>query len=114
MGRGRPKKKVAMTPPTSVRVLVFSSIPCSNRDLSNTSDTSEKGTTRPILEVIVEEISNKENKGDVESPKPWVDIIKGNRLASNGCTIEYTAHMLVNGEIEVHIEEHDVASEKHF
>ncbi|XP_058783390.1 uncharacterized protein LOC131658072 [Vicia villosa] len=111
MGRGRPKKKVAMTPPTSVRV--FSSTPNSNRDTSNTSDGSEKGPTRPILERIVEKI-DKENKEDVESPKPWVDIIKGNKLAVNGSVIEYNAPMLVNGEIEVHIEEQDVASEKKF
>jgi hypothetical protein len=43
-----------------------------------------------------------------------VDIIKCNGLPSNGIAIEYTAPTIVNGEIEVIIEEQDVASEKQF
>jgi hypothetical protein len=43
-----------------------------------------------------------------------VDIIKCNRLPSNGIAIEYTAPTIVNGEIEVIIEEQDVESEKQF
>ncbi|XP_058732852.1 uncharacterized protein LOC131604428 [Vicia villosa] len=109
MGRGRPKKKVAMTPPASVRV--FSSTPSSPKNTSTTGADVIKVTTGPVLETIAEE--KLERVAD-EPPKPWVDIIKGNRLASNGSIIEYTAPMLVNGEMEVHIEEQDVASEKHF
>lgn len=44
--------------------------------------------------------------------KPWVDIIKGNH--SNGIVIKYTVPMVVNGEIEVLIEEKDIASERQY
>ncbi|XP_058774764.1 uncharacterized protein LOC131649031 [Vicia villosa] len=98
-----------MTPPASVRV--FSSTPSSPKNTSNTSADLNKGITGPVLETIAEE---KLDKGEAEPPKPWVDVIKGNRLASNGSMIEYTAPMLVNGELEVHIEEQDVVSEKQF
>lgn len=111
MGRGQPKKKATMNPPASVRV--FSSIPNSTRGPSNKRNISGNGDTSiPVLETILEEVIDKESVGDAESPKLWVDTIKGNILASNGSTIEYTAPMIVNGDIEVHIEEQDVVSEK--
>lgn len=41
-------------------------------------------------------------------------IIKVNRLPSNGTKIKYVAPMIVNGEVEVVIEEHDIVSEMQY
>lgn len=40
--------------------------------------------------------------------RPWMDIIRVNRLASNGIEIEYTPLTIVNGEIKVIINEQDI------
>lgn len=41
-------------------------------------------------------------------------MIRGNRLHSNGLDLSYTMPMIVDGEVEVHIEEQDIASEMKF
>ncbi|XP_058726185.1 uncharacterized protein LOC131597508 [Vicia villosa] len=46
--------------------------------------------------------------------KLWVDIVSENRNPSKGLSIQYVAPNLVDGEVEVAIEEDDVASEIHF
>lgn len=40
--------------------------------------------------------------------KPWVDVIKGNRLSYNGIEIEYIAPIILNEEVEVVIDEQDI------
>ncbi|XP_058755867.1 uncharacterized protein LOC131628790 [Vicia villosa] len=49
---------------------------------------------------------------EIETPqKLWVDVISNNRNPSNGMQIEFIAPQLVNGEVEVTIEEEDIMSE---
>lgn len=60
------------------------------------------------MEEQKEELREEEQEAELE--RPWVDIIKGNRLTSNGIETEYTAPMIIDGEIEVNINEHDIAS----
>lgn len=43
--------------------------------------------------------------------KPWVDVIRGNRNTSNGRVIQFVAPKVVDGIVEVEIEEEDVISE---
>lgn len=47
-------------------------------------------------------------------PKLWTDIIRGNRDASRGFAIDFSAPTLVDGEVEVEIDEQDVESELDF
>lgn len=46
----------------------------------------------------------------MEPNQPWVKIIKGTCLASNGIEIEYIAPIIIDGEIEVMISEQDIES----
>lgn len=46
-----------------------------------------------------------------EARKPWVDVIKGNRNHDRGMAVEYVAPALVNGKVEVTINEADIADE---
>ncbi|XP_058763772.1 uncharacterized protein LOC131637201 [Vicia villosa] len=57
---------------------------------------------------------DEEADSDKTQPQLWVDVIKGNRLPSNGGDIEYTALVIVDGEAELVIEEQDVISEMQF
>lgn len=36
-----------------------------------------------------------------QEAQPWVEIIKGSRLPSNGTEIDYITPMIVHGEVEV-------------
>lgn len=74
----------------------------------NTTDAN-----KPLLDPIIEgntKTTFKVREQDI--PKPWVDIISGNRLTANGVEIEYATTLIVNGKIEVLNEEQDVSSEK--
>ncbi|CAK8573409.1 unnamed protein product [Lathyrus sativus] len=46
--------------------------------------------------------------------KPWADVIKGNRSLNHGMMMEFVAPTIVNGEVEIEIEEADVADELEF
>ena len=83
--------------------------PPSNSDTSD--DNTEIKTT--LLEMALEEHIEVEKNED-KSPQLWVDMIKRNRLPVNGIEITYTTPRVINGEIEVQIEERDVASGKYF
>lgn len=51
---------------------------------------------------------------EVQSPRLWTDIISGNRVKSRGLAINFSAPTIVNGDIEITIDESDVESEKKF
>lgn len=48
------------------------------------------------------------------SPKLWVEVISGNKMPFDGATIELVAPNIVEGEIEVDIEENDIECEVKF
>ncbi|XP_058762881.1 uncharacterized protein LOC131636267 [Vicia villosa] len=62
---------------------------------------------------VVTASTGSQNKGEeaAEKQKLWVDVISGNRLPTNGLTIEFSAPKYVEGEFEVEIEEADMESE---
>ncbi|XP_058742312.1 uncharacterized protein LOC131614775 [Vicia villosa] len=119
MGRGRPRKTAARTPPAVVHVFTpsSSSLTGSSSNTHRKLDTTLKVTEeRPSLVAIGEEsvpiVPDLKKDAEIpEKPLPWVEIIKGNRVPSNGIEISYTAPNVVNGEIEVSIETQDIASE---
>jgi hypothetical protein len=49
-----------------------------------------------------------------DTKKLWVDVLSGNRNPANGLAMEYVAPKLVNGEVEVEIENSDIESEVKF
>lgn len=113
MGRGRPKKKAVMTP--LARTRVFSS----PSGMETSSITMKGKSPTPTLEATVEEVIVEEphvNEKPEATNKPagtpqlWVDVIKGNRLPSNGRGIDYTPLEVVNGGVEVKLEEQDLVS----
>lgn len=65
------------------------------------------------LETII-----KEAKQYTKEPKTmtqrWVEIIRGNKLYYNGINLEYITTVIINGEVEVVIEEKDIQSELKF
>lgn len=72
-------------------------------------------TLKPIIEERSEDdVVTEEQEKHVEQPQLWVDVIKGNRLPSNGIGLDYTAPNLVDGEVEVVIESQDVQSKIQF
>ncbi|XP_058775452.1 uncharacterized protein LOC131649713 [Vicia villosa] len=117
-GRGRPKlapsSPALQPPPTTVTVeanpVLEKSDPMilvereqqikEQQDLTNV-ETLDSGKERNLKETSQPE------------RKLWVDIVSENRNPSKGLSIQYVAPNLVDGEIEVAIEEDDVASEIH-
>ncbi|KAG5034515.1 hypothetical protein JHK87_009425 [Glycine soja] len=50
----------------------------------------------------------------MDPPKLWVDAVSDNRNPSKGLYMEYVAPNVVNGEVEIEIEEDDIATEMKF
>ena len=54
-------------------------------------------------------------QGDLkEERKLWIDVLNDNRNPAKGMAIEYVQPTLVDGEIEIAIDEEDIVSEKKF
>ncbi|KAL5170000.1 hypothetical protein HKD37_11G031783 [Glycine soja] len=112
-GRGRPKKKVpslmlANVLKQSGRTNDSERSPTIEHEVESNATVEEEKI--PTLDVI--EDDPVVNQKIVEEPKKlWVDVISGNRIPSNGAAIEYFAPKVVEGEIEVEIEEEDILSE---
>ncbi|CAI8588930.1 unnamed protein product [Vicia faba] len=123
--RGKPLKKQATTPPVTVRVfsqLLIKGEPEATKEgqgiviqlvTTFTSCVSEKQseTLEPIEEEEREKMEE-EDEDEAKPKQPWVDIVRGNCLSSNGLDLEYHAPTIVDGEMEVIIEEHDVISKR--
>ncbi|XP_058745733.1 uncharacterized protein LOC131618551 [Vicia villosa] len=104
--RGRPRKMAAaQTPPMSVRL--FSSASSSHGKTINT----QLVVPDEVLEAVIEEDNEENVKDKTKTPRPWVDVTRDNRLPQNGLNIEYTPPTIVNGELEVIINEQDIQSE---
>lgn len=121
-GRGRPRRLAVMTPLASVHVF-SSSLHTQSTDTSN----SRKNPNPPSIQnpsiplgTIEEEKADAQaeaeavKKSEKLKAQPWVDIINGNRLPSTRKKIEYMLPKVVNGEIEVSIEECDVVYKVQF
>ncbi|KAI5435083.1 hypothetical protein KIW84_021785 [Lathyrus oleraceus] len=122
-GRGRPKKKV----PRSSKNRESSS------KITTQEDTGESEVDNPTIRD--DEAKDEDGKGEglgidgnsdstkepsvevknnVKGAKLWVDIIRGNKDTTNGMSIIFVAPKVVDGEIEVEIENEDVESEMRF
>lgn len=54
------------------------------------------------------------NNEEEPPKKMWVDVIRGNKIPYNGISIEFIAPQIVEGEIEVAIEDEDVVPQVKF
>ncbi|KAL5184132.1 Transposon TX1 uncharacterized protein [Glycine soja] len=59
-------------------------------------------------------VSPKAEIKPMDPPKLWVDAVSDNRNPSKGLSMEYVAPNMVNGEVEIEIEEDDIATEMKF
>ncbi|CAK8568835.1 unnamed protein product [Lathyrus sativus] len=102
-GRGRPKTTVlpSKAPESGPKVE------------KETTTTAEKETTTTI-EDATREPRIETTQAQPEDRKLWVDIINDNRNPSKGLTMEYVAPKVVNGMIEIDIEQEDIETEIHF
>lgn len=64
--------------------------------------------------MLEDETLELEIKVDPEARKLWVDVLNENRNPEKGLAIEYVAPTLVNGEVEIEIEEDDIATKIKF
>ncbi|CAK8532363.1 unnamed protein product [Lathyrus sativus] len=129
MGRGRPPKKSVPPPPLSPVV----STPVTQSDLRS-HNVSKNLSTAEIAGInYLGETSNaredgsfeeKRNEIELEKPKSpptpeegrklWADVLKDNRNPAKGRTMKFIPPQVVEGKIEVQIEEDDVSSEVKF
>lgn len=61
--------------------------------------------TTTILEPIVEEDAQEADDTKAKDNQPWVEVIRGNRLCTNDLDISFTYPSILDGEMEVIIEE---------
>ncbi|XP_050918605.1 uncharacterized protein LOC127136042 [Lathyrus oleraceus] len=75
------------------------------------SNRNDKSIDEGLLE---DETLESEIKVHPEVRKLWVDVLSKNRNLEKGLAIKYVAPTLVNGEVEIEIEEDDIATEIKF
>ncbi|CAK8567828.1 unnamed protein product [Lathyrus sativus] len=121
-GRGMPKKNKASSPSILTTLLQqsFRKDDLERGSIMDTESNSVKSCDekKETLEVkfsktpaVVNVESETKENIDVPTPKLWIDIISGNKIPSNGATIEFVSPSIVEGEIEVDIEEADIEFE---
>lgn len=121
-GRGR-TKKVAPPPANHGNTLSRSGTVSenSNKEDSNSGVqvVQEEGTPKAVkvekpkfgVELSTLKSTPMAPEENATPNKLWVDVISGNRNPSNGMQVEFVAPQLINGEIEVAIEEEDIIYE---
>lgn len=115
--RERPPKKVASTPSTTPTMEEeepqsenetpsnMESIDRNMEDQEGKQKPHERNKATKTLE---------SQKGESEPRKLWVDVISGNRNPGNGMEMEFIALKIIDGIIEVEIEEADIENEIKF
>ncbi|CAK8544929.1 unnamed protein product [Lathyrus sativus] len=119
-GRGRPKSTVPPSPETLTNLKTLepesSNTTISVQKPGNVSGTiagEDKATTNALARENSETLTEP-SKTQTEERKPWVDVINDNRNPARGMAIEYVAPKLINGMIEIDIEQEDIETEIQF
>lgn len=81
------------------------------RYLKGKYENGKKPLKTIIEEPTAERKPEEEDKETTKTPQLWVGKIRGNRLPSNSSELLYMVSLVINGEIEIQLEEKDVASE---
>ncbi|XP_058784060.1 uncharacterized protein LOC131658825 [Vicia villosa] len=118
-GRGRPK--LAPSSPILQPPPVTDTVEEDPVQEKNEADTLVKSVQQPKEKQDLQDVEKvkiddgkEHNQTGVSERKLWVDVLSENRNPSKGLSIQYVAPNVIDGEIEVAIEEDDVASEIHF
>ena len=113
MGRGRPKKGSTSTSQLQSNQLAqqVTQIEEDERSIAKNLNPrfGEKSTATDEETTI-----QMEKKIDDEQRKLWVDVVNENRNPTKGMPLKYFAPQIVNGEVEVMIEDEDIESELKF
>ncbi|CAK8570661.1 unnamed protein product [Lathyrus sativus] len=120
-GRGRPKTTVPPSPPpeslTSLKIPQIGSRtttpPDSSSKTPETGAKTDKGMEATLGNTIKETLAEA-TKAQPGERKLWVDIINDNWNPAKGLTVEYVAPKVVNGMIEIDIEQEDIETEIRF
>ncbi|XP_058733155.1 uncharacterized protein LOC131604751 [Vicia villosa] len=116
-GRGRPKKSVSASPQirsVDGTVHTVETIQSDGEDgeiLSGSTRGKKVGEATPQVKQTETLIPETEQEKKDTQRKLWVDVLSDNRNHANGLTMEYVAPKVVDGEIEIEIEEKDIESE---
>lgn len=131
MGRGRPPKK-KLVPPTPKSPVVSSPVDHSDSRSHNVSnsrlineeiveietlDEDPEARDEEIVDEVPKEFEpEKPNQAEShdEGRKLWVDVLKDNRNSAKGRAMKFIAPQVVDGKIEVLIEDDDIRSEVKF
>lgn len=110
-GRGRPKKSISTLPDNRDDELVHTAEDTQddNEEASMGSPSGkmndEDGVQSPIVSTT-KTLITKANEG--EQWKLWVDVLSDNRNLTKALIMDYVALKIIDGEIEIEIEEKDV------
>ncbi|CAK8563489.1 unnamed protein product [Lathyrus sativus] len=126
-GRGRGRGRPRLVPPsTNTLTAAISELQVTEEEASvdneERNDTVENGN---LVEENIAIASDSEDLGHLsteermevetsQTKKLWVDIINENRNPAKGLTMEFVAPKIIDGEMEIQIEEEDVEKEVKF
>lgn len=65
-------------------------------------------TKNPGIEPQIEHKNDNDTTQLGESKRLWVDVTSGNHILANEMVIEFVAPKIVNGEINIEIEDNDI------
>ena len=82
-----------------------------DRDELSEDSVEEELISKTLVENPTLEIKVISTKAKDPPKKHWVDFISGNMVSENGMEIEFVAPSIIEGEIEMEIEETDVELE---
>ncbi|CAK8531509.1 unnamed protein product [Lathyrus sativus] len=125
MGCGRGRGWPHLVPPSTTNPMVtdqnnadkenygIDEVQAANLECNNQAGEEAATTDTKTLNQVITEEAKKEV--EVTQPKKlWVDIINENHNPAKGLTMEFVAPKIVDGEVEIQIEEADVEAEVKF
>ncbi|KAL5153328.1 hypothetical protein HKD37_19G052907 [Glycine soja] len=113
MGRGRPKKGSTSTSQPQSNQLAQQVTQIEEDERSTAENLNPRFGEKPTA-TDEETTILMEKKIDDGQQKLWVDVVNENRNPAKGMPLKYFAPQIVNGEVEVMIEDEDIESELKF
>ncbi|XP_058750187.1 uncharacterized protein LOC131623206 [Vicia villosa] len=87
-----------------------------NNDIDTSSEEKGENTKKKEEneEEPIESQTLEKSIEDTEARKLWVEVLSGNRNLGNGMAIEFVTPKIINGEVEIEIDESDIENEVKF
>lgn len=118
-GRGRPKKTAPSSPASQTNIVEQAIV--NNQDEDSTKhqvveeiEVVDDDSSVSMPETLIPKLTCDAQDDPKEERKLWIDVLNDNRNPAKGMAIEYVQPTLVDGEIEIAIDEEDIVSEKKF